>query len=93
MPSFSTDEIDIEPYEFISACRPSEIRDLIIELVEEEHLPQSVLGFINTDKNGRRKISILEEEFMEKMDKLSKKYHIISKEDEETIEKLFKKYI
>ena len=93
MPEFYVEEIDIEPYEFVRACSKSEIRELIIELVEEEHLPKSVLQQMNTDKNGKRNISILEEEFLEKMDKLSKRFHCISKEDEETLETIFKKYI
>lgn len=93
MPEFYVEEIDIEPYEFVRACSKSEIRDLIVELVEEEHLPKSVLQQMNTDKNGKRNISILEEEFLEKMDKLSKRFHSISREDEETLETIFKKYI
>lgn len=93
MPEFYVEEIDIEPYEFVRACSQSEIRELIIELVEEEHLPKSVLSQMKTDKNGKPKTSILEDEFLEKMDKLSQKFHCISKEDEETLETIFKKYI
>jgi len=93
MPTFYVDEIDIEPYEFISSCSDSEIRDLIIELINEEHLPESVLNQLKTDKDGKRNQSILEEEFLEKMDKLSKRFHSISREDEETLETIFKKYI
>lgn len=93
MPDFYVDDIEIGPYEFVSACRPSEIRELIIELVEGEHLPKSVLSQIKTDKNGKPKTSILEDEFLEKMDKLSQRFHSITKEDEETLETIFKKYI
>lgn len=93
MPEFYVEEIDIEPYEFVRACSKSEIRELIIELVEEEHLPKSVLQQMNTDKDGKRNISMLEQEFLEKIDKLSKRYHSISREDEETLETIFKKYI
>jgi DNA modification methylase len=62
-------------------------------LVEENHLPKSVLSQIQTDKNGKPKTSILEDEFLEKMDKLSQKFHVISREDEDTLETIFKKYI
>ncbi len=93
MPEFYVEEIDIEPYEFVRACSKPEIRELIIELVEEEHLPKSVLQQMNTDKDGKRNISMLEQEFLEKIDKLSKRYHSISREDEETLETIFKKYI
>ena len=93
MPEFYVEELDIEPYEFVRACTPSEIKELIVELVEEEHLPKSVLSQMRTDKNGKPKTSILEDEFLEKMNKLSEKFHVISREDEDTLETIFKKYI
>jgi hypothetical protein len=93
MPEFYVDDLEIEPYEFVRACSKSEIREPIIELVEEEHLPKSALQQMNTNKGNKRNTSILEEEFLEKMDKLSKRFHSISKEDEEILEIIFKKYI
>lgn len=93
MPDFSVEDLEIEPYEYIRACSRSEIRDLIIELVDEEHLPKSVLNQIKTDKSGKSKTSVLEDEFLEKMDKLSQKFHSLTKEDEETLENIFKKYL
>jgi hypothetical protein len=93
MPEFCVEEIDIDPYEFVTACDPREIKELIEGLVEENHLPKSVLSQIQTDKNGKPKTSILEDEFLEKMDKLSQKFHVISREDEDTLETIFKKYI
>jgi hypothetical protein len=92
MPDFYVDDIVIEPYEFVRACSKSEIKELIIELVEEEHLPKSVLSQMKTDKNGKSRTSILEDDFLEKMDKLSQKFHTITKEDEEILETIFKKY-
>ena len=70
MPDFSVEDLEISPYEYVSACRGSEIRDLIIELVDEGHLPKSVLNQIKTDKSGNPKTSVLEDEFLEKMNKL-----------------------
>lgn len=93
MPDFYVEEISIGPYEYVRACRSSEIRDLIIELVEEEHLPKTVLNQIRMDKNGKPKTSVLEDEFLEKMNKLSEKYHTLTKEEEEFLEVMFKKYI
>lgn len=93
MPDFSCDEISIEPYEYVRACRPSEIRDLIIELVEEEHLPKTVLKQVRIDKNGKAKTSVFEDEFLEKINLLSQKYHSLTKEDEQFLEVIFKKYI
>jgi hypothetical protein len=92
MPDFYVnDELTIEPYEFVRECSQSEIKDLIVELVDEGHLPNSVLQQVKT--NGKSKTSILEDEFLEKIDKLSKRYHSISKEDEEKLEEIFKKYL
>jgi hypothetical protein len=42
---------------------------------------------------GKSKTTILEDEFLEKMGKLSQRFHTISKEDEEILEKIFKKYL
>jgi hypothetical protein len=92
MPEFYVEEIDIEPYEFVRACSTSEIKELIEELVEEEHLPKSVLSQMKITKDGKKNISYLEEEFLEKLDKLSKRFHSISRDDEEILETIFKKY-
>jgi hypothetical protein len=83
----SSIEIDIEPSEFVDNCSRSEIKELIEILVNEGHLPKSVLRKLNTS------YSPLEEEFYDKLDELSKKYHSISSEDEEILNKIFKKYI
>jgi hypothetical protein len=83
----SSIEIDIEPSEFVDNCSRSEIKELIEILVNERHLPKSVLRKLNTS------YSPLEEEFSDKLDELSKKYHSISSEDEEILNKIFKKYI
>jgi hypothetical protein len=93
MPDFSCDEISIEPYEYVRACRSSEIRELIIELVDEEHLPKSVLKLIDLGDDGTTKTTYLENEFIEKINLLSQKYHSLTKEDEEFLEMIFKKYI
>ena len=93
MPDFSCDEISIEPYEYVRACRSSEIRELIIELVVEEHLPRSVFKLIDLGYDGTTKTTYLENEFIEKINLLSQKYHSLTKEDEESLEVIFKKYI
>jgi hypothetical protein len=92
MPDFYVnDELTIEPYEFVRECSESEIKDLIVELVDEGHLPNLVLNQVNV--NGKSKTTILEDEFLEKMGKLSQRFHTISREDEEILEKIFKKYL
>ena len=93
MPDFSCDEISIEPYEYVRACRSSEIRELIIELVDKEHLSKSVLKLIDLGNDGTTKTTYLESEFIEKLNLFSQKYHSLTKEDEESLEVMFKKYI
>lgn len=92
MPEF-TSEIDVDPGEFIDSCTKREIKELIEYLVEDGHLPKSVLNQMTPDKNDKPRTSMLEDEFIEKMVKLSEKYHMISKEDEENLETIIKKYI
>jgi len=89
MPYFDVDSIEIEPYEFVQSCRKSEIRDLIIELVSHGHLPESVLIFSKENQQA----TMLEQDFSENMNKLSKTYYSISKEDAEVLEEIFKKYL
>jgi hypothetical protein len=88
MPEF-TSEIDIDPSEYIDSCSSREIKELIEYLVEDGHLPNSVLVQTPNTKNFSR----FQQEFSEKVEKLSKKYHSISKEDEEKLEEIFKRYL
>lgn len=80
MPDFSVDEITIEPYEYVSACRPSEIKDLIRELQDEGHLPKytttqtessmsNAVGLIfgeslDVISNNRLKLTLEEEDYI-----------------------------
>lgn len=82
---------DIEPSEFIYACSKSDIKELIEILVEDEHLPASVLTKNNPQSKGS--YSRLQNEFTEKMGKLIDNYHSISTEDEEILNEILKKYI
>jgi hypothetical protein len=85
MPDFTT-EIDIDPREFVDSCSRREIKDLIEYLVDENHLPESVI-------EGNGKLGRMESEFIEKLDLLKEKYYSLSAEEEELIEKIFKKYL
>jgi hypothetical protein len=89
MPHFDVDSIEIEPYEFVPSCNNSEIRELINELVRYGHLPESVL--ISQKENERA--TMFEQDFGKNMDKLSKMYYSIPKEDIESLEEMFKKYL
>ena len=87
MPDFYVDDITIEPYEFVKSCSKSEIKELIDELVDEGHLPQSV---IKLDPKGPKR-GVLEMEFINNLDKLKEKYYSLSLEEEQTIQEIFKK--
>jgi hypothetical protein len=86
MPEFST-YIDIDPSEYVDECSKSEIKGLIDELV--------IHGYINQSDSliDKEKISLMEQEFHEKLDKLKSKYYNLSPEDEETLKNLFLKYV
>lgn len=89
MPEFYPDSMDISPSEFVSDCSSREIKKLIEILIEDGHLPSSVLNQTPNSKSYSR----LQSEFEDKTNKLSKVYHSISKDDEEILEKIFKKYL
>lgn len=87
MPEFST-YIDVEPYEFVSECSKGEIKELIDELIDAGHLPESIRNKTDNVRRGN-----LEEEFLEKMNKLSESYYRLSQEDDKILQDLFKKYL
>ncbi len=86
MPEFST-YIDIEPSEYVDECSQSDIKELIEELVFH--------GYINKSDSliDKDKISLMEQEFHENIDKLKSKYYNLLPEDEETLKNLFLKYV
>ena len=88
MPEFTT-EIDIDPSEYLDSCSQREIKELIEFLVEDGHLPKTVLSQTETSKSYSR----FEQDFLEKLDKLGKRYHSISREDEDKLEEIFKRYL
>ena len=89
MPDFYVDDISIEPYEFVRSCSKSEIKELITELVDEGHLPQSVKQL---DASGPKR-GVLELEFIENLEKLKEKYYSLTLDEEQTIQKIFKKHL
>jgi hypothetical protein len=52
-------------------------------------------GYINKSDSliDKEKISLMEQEFHEKLDKLKSKYYNLLPEDEETLKNLFLKYV
>ena len=86
MPDF-TSYVEVEPYEFVSECSKSEIKELIDELIDAGHLPQTVRNTTEVRRGN------LEEEFLEKMNGLSESYYRLSQEDDKLLQDLFKKYL
>jgi hypothetical protein len=86
MPTFYADDIDIEPHEFVSACRKKEIQELIEELVESGHLPPSVKSW--SKKENPKGFHPMEVRLETSLDKLHGNYHRLTSEEEETIIKI-----
>lgn len=90
MPYFQIEEeIEIDPFEYVMSCSEGEIKELINGLVDDGHLPESVLTLYKENEQSK----MLEQDFDEKMNKLSKTYYSMSKEDIESLEEMFKKYL
>ena len=88
MPYFEYNgEIDIDIDEFLNACTTSEVKELIQVLVENEHLPKSVLNIISTNNIG-----VVESEFEDALNKLHGKWNVLTKEEEEVIIKISKRF-
>ena len=86
MPEFST-YIDIDASEYVSECSKSEINELIEELVFQGYIDKS------NSVVGMETLSVMEQEFHEKLEKLKSSYLNIQLEDEEILKKIFIKYI
>jgi hypothetical protein len=92
MPDFTPDDMDIQPYEYVSACGPGDIKELIQELVDSGYLPTSVLN-LNKKSKSDDGLGRLQSDFAKKLQKMTDVYYTISKEDEETLETIINKYI
>ena len=87
MPDFTPDDIDITPSEFVDACRPRDIEELLDVLVED--------GYINADRlsknggnNGVRRPNINDEKYWESLQHLAKCRDLLSVTEEEFINNL-----
>ena len=90
MPYFDYDgDINIDVDDFLSACGSSEIKELIEALVEDGHLPQSVLHTIGDNNTN---VGIAESEFEDALDKLHGKWNVLNKDEEEIIVKISKRF-
>lgn len=88
MPDFST-EIDIYVDEFWNECSRSEKNELIDLLVEEGHVIRVPNSSIDDEK---QKLSLIEIEWNDMIDKLSTIRQRISLDEEEMLKTLVQKY-
>jgi hypothetical protein len=86
-------DIDIEIYEFVRSCSKSEIKELIEELVENDHLPKDVINTKGDVKKEMSRKTNSELEFSDKLDKLKEKYFSLSQEEELSLNNIFNKHI
>jgi len=86
-------DIDIEIYEFVRSCTKNEIKELIEELIENDHLPKDVINTKGDVKKEMSRKTNSELLFAEKLDKLKEKYFSLSQEEELSLNNIFNKYI
>ena len=86
-------DIDIEIYEFVRSCSKSEIKELIEELVENDHLPKDVINTKGDVKKEMSRKTNSELEFAAKLDKLKEKYFSLSQEEELSLNNIFNKHL
>ena len=86
MPEFDT-YVDVDVYEFISACSKGEIKELIDSLIEDGHI--SIKDVITSPSKNP---SIMELEHLEICNKLASVYYRMSTEDCDLLEQIASKY-
>ena len=88
MPDFST-EIDIDAWDYISACSNREVKELIEALVEEGHLD----SFNGQVKPVNTHNTLMDDEWWTALVKLRDSRHLLSPEDENRITDIAKKLV
>jgi len=86
-------DIDIEIYEFVRSCTKREIKELIEELIENDHLPKDVINTKGDVKKEMSRKTNSELLFAEKLDKLKEKYFSLSQEEELSLNNIFNKHL
>jgi hypothetical protein len=83
MPIFYEEsEFDIDPCDFLDECTPSDITEIIEYLVENKYLKN------NYPISKNKGLGLLEEEFQEKIQKISESRHRLTIEEEEIIKRI-----
>lgn len=88
MPDFST-EIDIDAWDYISACSNREVKELIEALVDGGHLD----SFNGKVKPANIHNTLMDDEWWELLVKLRDSRHLLSSEDEQRITDITKRLV
>ena len=88
MPDFNT-EIDIDAWDYISACSKREVKELIEVLVEEGHLD----SFNGQIKPVNTHNTLMDDEWWTALVKLRDSRHLLSPEDENRITDIAKRLV
>ena len=88
MPDFST-EIDIDAWDYISACSNREVKELIEALIEDGHLD----SFNGQVKPVNKHNTLLDDEWWSALVKLRDSRHLLSPEDENRITDIAKRLV
>jgi hypothetical protein len=86
MPTFYSEDVDIDPSEFLSACSSREKEELIDELIEDGYISKTCR--VNVSYN----YSVSESLFEEALQKLHGKWNMLTKEEEEAIIKIANRF-
>lgn len=88
MPYFTPDDLDIDVDDFLSSCSSREIEQVIDYLIEDGRItPERKFSQLR-----ERGLSVGESFYVEAIENLAHKYHMLTKEEEELIIKLSKRF-
>lgn len=89
MPTFYTEELDIEVDEYLSACNNQDKEEIIDILIEEEYLKKDCR--LN-QQSKQYNYSISEANFEESLDRLRGKWNMLTSEEEQLIIKIASRF-
>jgi len=100
MPYIET-EVDIDPSDFLDSCSERELRGAVDWIVDEmetnsdlrEHFHKVTKGSENAQFLDYSPATVMESEFIGKLESLKGAYYRMDVADQEVIEKLFTKYV
>jgi hypothetical protein len=93
MPDFTPEDITIDPSEYVSACDSQDIKELVEALVEDGYIKRSALiDPINVD-GGYGRLYAKDLDFVESLESLKSKRHLLTTTEEEFINSLAKRFL